>query len=79
LYLKRKLRSILQDAAGFAGTEMIRRVIGLGYIADLASIKDVELRLEADKKALMIGSALIKKRGEMENIEDLVATAVGSD
>ncbi|MED4584061.1 S-methyl-5-thioribose kinase [Brevibacillus choshinensis] len=72
-YVKR----LIQDAAGFAGCKILRRVIGLAGVADLNSIEDVETRAEAERLALAIGEALILGRGDVEestDITDLVRT-----
>lgn len=66
-YVKR----LIQDAAGFAGCKILRRVIGLAGVADLNSIADAQTRAEAERLALAIGEALILGRGSIEESTDL--------
>lgn len=56
------VNDLLQDAAGYAGCKMLRRVIGLAGVADLNTIADDEVRAEAERLALAIGQALILER-----------------
>ncbi|WP_214805490.1 MULTISPECIES: S-methyl-5-thioribose kinase [unclassified Exiguobacterium] len=65
------LSTILQDALGFAGCELIRRTIGLAPVADLEQIPDAATRLERKRHALRLGTALIKRRGECKTFTDL--------
>ena len=65
------LSTILQDALGFAGCELIRRTIGLAPVADLEQITDPTVRLERKRHALRLGAALIKRRTECKTFTDL--------
>ncbi|WP_126428509.1 S-methyl-5-thioribose kinase [Brevibacillus marinus] len=67
------VQNLLQDAAGFAGCKMLRRVIGLAGVADLNTIADERVRAEAERLALAIGQALILKRKEIHEGSDLPA------
>lgn len=66
---------LLQDSAGLGACKMMRRVIGLAGVIDIRGIEDVHERAIAGSLALHIGVALIKRRREMQTIEDLVAIA----
>ncbi|UDM71561.1 S-methyl-5-thioribose kinase [Vagococcus fluvialis] len=52
------LSDLLADTASFAGTEIIRRIIGLAHVEDIVSLPK-EQRLLAEKEALLIGKKLI--------------------
>ena len=52
------LRSMLADAARFAGMEMIRRVVGLAHVKDIDSLPQ-PARLDAQHNAVAGGRALI--------------------
>lgn len=52
------LRSLLADAARFAGMEMIRRVVGLAHVKDIDSLPQ-PARLDAQHTAVAGGRALI--------------------
>jgi 5-methylthioribose kinase len=75
-YQQAYMRRILQDAAGFAGAKMIRRVIGLAGVADIRGIEDVTDRSIAASLALNMGQTLIKGRHTVTTIESLVDRAV---
>lgn len=77
-YQRDYLLRILQDAAGFAGAKIIRRVIGLAGVADIRGIEDPTARSIAASLALNIGESLIRQRQQVSTIEDIVAIAVGS-
>ncbi len=62
---------VLQDAVGYAGCKVLRRVIGLAGVADLNSIADDEVRAEAERLALAIGQALILERGTVKESADI--------
>ncbi|MGG1575418.1 S-methyl-5-thioribose kinase [Fictibacillus sp. NRS-1165] len=64
---------ILQDASGFAGCKMLRRVIGLAHVEDLESIEDLESRAKGEKLALGIGQQLVIKGDRIQNIKDITS------
>jgi 5-methylthioribose kinase len=64
--------NVLQDAVGFAGCKMMRRVIGLAGVADLNSIADDHTRAEAEVLSLKIGENLILERSTVHTIGQLV-------
>ncbi|HEY8343466.1 MAG TPA: S-methyl-5-thioribose kinase [Calditerricola sp.] len=72
-YREAYLRAVLQDAVGFAGCKMMRRVIGLAHVADLETISDPAVRAMCEKLALAIGEALVLRRETVQRIEDLTA------
>jgi 5-methylthioribose kinase len=65
------VQRLIQDAAGFAGCKILRRVIGLAGVADLNTIEDDQTRAEAERLALAIGQALILERGKIEQATDI--------
>jgi 5-methylthioribose kinase len=64
--------SVLQDAAGYAGAKMIRRIIGLAGVADIRGIDNVTERSIAASMALNIGQRLILERYNVTAIESIV-------
>ncbi|MCO4759151.1 MAG: S-methyl-5-thioribose kinase, partial [Oceanospirillaceae bacterium] len=56
------MTEILADSLGYAGTEMIRRTIGLSHVADLESIEDAEARAGAERVSIEVAQHLIKYR-----------------
>ncbi|MBO7746468.1 S-methyl-5-thioribose kinase [Paenibacillus sp. MWE-103] len=65
------LLHVLEDCAGYAGCEMIRRIIGLAHVSDLESIADPNLRAEGEKLALSIGQKLVLERRQIQDIKDV--------
>jgi 5-methylthioribose kinase len=73
------VQQLFRDAAGFAGAKMVRRIVGLAHVADIDTIGDATERERAQRKALAIGKALIKRNRNLNTIGELldtVATAV---
>ncbi|GMA50648.1 methylthioribose kinase [Alicyclobacillus contaminans] len=66
------LQQLLQDATGFAGCKMIRRVIGLAHVADLDSLP-AEEKHQAEVLALQVGQRLIRARSMVERVDDVLA------
>ena len=56
------LTKILADAAGYAGTECLRRVMGATHAQELTLIQDPGKRAEAEKMLLVFGKNLILHR-----------------
>jgi 5-methylthioribose kinase len=71
-FLDDVMHQVLQDAAGFAGCKMMRRVIGLAPVADLESIEDAAERAKAEKLALEVGKALVLRRRNLHSAEDVL-------
>jgi len=64
------------ETVGFAGTEVIRRTIGLAHIADIDSIEDIELRAKSERWALALGREMILNRDVISSPEALNAVAL---
>ena len=73
LYKKWMIDSILEDAAGMAGTEIIRRTIGDSKVKEIESIESIETRVYMDKFLILLGKSLIKDRYKIKTGEDYVA------
>jgi len=73
LYKKWMIASILEDAAGMAGTEIIRRTIGDSKVKEIESIESIEARVYMDKFLILIGKSLIKDRYKIKSGKDYVA------
>ncbi|MDP4097937.1 S-methyl-5-thioribose kinase [Paenibacillus sp. P96] len=71
------IQKVLQDAVGFAGAKMIRRIVGLSHVADIDTIPDETQRERAQRLALSVGKALIlncRKISSIAAIDDIVRT-----
>nr|WP_067295710.1 S-methyl-5-thioribose kinase [Marinobacterium profundum] len=73
LYREAYLADLLADSIGYAGTEMIRRTLGLAHVADLESIEDPQQRALAESQVLKLGRAMIMQRGQFGTIDTLIA------
>ena len=73
LYKKWMIASILEDAAGMAGTEVIRRTIGDSKVKEIESIENIEARVYMDKFLIFLGKSLIKDRYKIKTGKDYVA------
>jgi 5-methylthioribose kinase len=69
---------LLQDASGFAGCKMMRRVIGLAGVEDIRGIEDVHERAIAGSLALNMAYRLIMNRRYFRTIEDIVEAATSA-
>ena len=76
IYQEQYMTRILQQSFGFAGCVLIRRVVGLAKVADIEQISDPNIRLQSQKLALAMGSALIKQHRNFHSVEDAIATIV---
>ncbi len=65
------LDKLFADSLGYAGTEIIRRTIGLAHVADLESIADPQVRANSEKLALRLGCELIMARDQITDVEAL--------
>lgn len=66
---------LLQDAIGFAGAIMVCRVHGFVHVADIEGIEDPAARERAQRIALKIGAAWIKRNRSARSIEEALEIA----
>ncbi|MCX5556385.1 S-methyl-5-thioribose kinase [Streptomyces sp. NBC_00038] len=69
-YLDRFLARLWTESLGFAGTEIIRRIIGFAHLTDLTTLTDP---VPASRRALLLGRELILRRAELTGPEDVRA------
>lgn len=74
-FKKDYLADIMSDALGYAGTEIIRRVVGDSKVKELSLIS-AEKKLSAERVLINFGIQLIKKRREINNGQALIATFI---
>lgn len=63
-YLDRFLGRLWADSLGYAGTEIIRRIIGFAHLTDLTTLPDP---VPASRRALLLGRELIVRREELSS------------
>ena len=66
------MREIFEDAIGYTGCKINRRILGFAHVADVQSIEDEQRRAAAQLLALSIGEAAILNRHTFQGIDDLV-------
>ncbi len=67
------LKNVWHDAIGFAGTELIRRTVGLSHVADLDTIEDPAMALDCQRHAISLGKALILIADQIDTVEEFIA------
>ncbi len=66
------IAELLADTLGYAGTEIIRRTIGLAHVLDIESIEDEERRADSERLALKLGQILIHERTTLTRMDQVV-------
>lgn len=72
----RFMARLFNDAVGFAGAKMARRILGLAHVEDLESIADPDVRAVCETHALRMARTLMVERFSIGSIGDLRALAV---
>ncbi|WP_298023443.1 S-methyl-5-thioribose kinase [uncultured Dysosmobacter sp.] len=66
------LDGVLADSLGYAGTEIIRRVVGDSKVAELTSVSELSQRILMDRALIKLGITLIKHREHLRNGSSVV-------
>ena len=61
------LDGVMADAAGYAGTEIIRRTVGDSKVSDLTSVSDLSCRVPMERALILLGVSLIMSRKEIRS------------
>jgi len=69
------MRRLFEDVVGYAGTSMIRRILGLAHNIDLELIEDQGRRAACEKRCLALAVDLIKHARQVPSIEAVTAKA----
>ncbi len=67
------LQHIFHTAAGFAGMEVLRRLIGAAHVKDIEGILDAQRKLQAETAALEFGVTLVKQYESTATVTELCA------
>jgi len=67
------LSNIFQDAVGFAGLEMLRRLIGAAHVKDIEGIVDPSRKLSIERAALHFGATLVKQHQSLQDVAAIIA------
>ena len=68
------LDGILKDTAGFTGTELHRRTVGMANVTDVTTIADEKKRLIAERINILAGKEFILKAKYFKSGKDYVDT-----
>ncbi len=69
------LERIFTDTVGFAGAEMIRRILGLAHVEDLESIADRGARARCERAGLALARDLLVHRGHYQRMNEVASRA----
>ncbi|ADD68869.1 5-methylthioribose kinase [Denitrovibrio acetiphilus DSM 12809] len=72
---KRFIRKIFSDTVGFAACKMMRRILGLAKVADIADIEDLKERARIERMTLKMGKQMVINRDSYSSIQELTALA----
>lgn len=67
------LSNVMADAAGSAGLEIIRRIVGVAKVKDITAIPDEQRQTDVEKKLLLLGKRLILYRDRILTKKDWLA------
>ena len=70
---------IFADSVGFAGTKMVRRILGLAHVEDLESIENPKIRSACEMKALHLARSLMLDRAAIGDVKQLRARIEAGD
>lgn len=69
------VRALLADTIGFAACKMMRRIVGIAKVADIAGIPDLSARAAIETQALEMGRRMVLERARFDTIEMVSALA----
>ncbi len=69
------MKRVFADTIGFAACKMMRRIVGLAKVADIADIDNAEERARAEENALKMGREMILNRDKFTSFSELVDLA----
>ena len=67
------LGNIFQNAVGFAGLEILRRLIGAAHVKDIEGIADLPRKLSVERAALQFGTTLVKGYQSLPDVAAMLA------
>jgi len=67
--------SLLTDMLGYAGTEIVRRIVGFAHNADFESISNPDLRGDLEQRALVFARQLIVAPQGLHSLHSLLREA----
>jgi 5-methylthioribose kinase len=74
-FRRRFMRKLLADSIGFAACKMMRRIVGIAKVADIATIPDLQARAEVEINALAMARKMVTGRHGFGSIDAVNALA----
>lgn len=71
-YREKFVKRIFQEAIGFAGCKMARRVFGVAGVAEIRGIEDKQKRRDAEALVLKIAREFVMKYDEMQTVDEVL-------
>jgi 5-methylthioribose kinase len=71
--LEQRLSMVWDQTLGFAGCEIIRRILGLSHIEDFESIAEPARRAVCERRALALARSLLVERATHRSMQDVSA------
>ncbi|MDC7244089.1 MAG: S-methyl-5-thioribose kinase, partial [Sphaerochaetaceae bacterium] len=62
IFKEQYINKIIADSFGYAGTEIIRRVVGDSKVQELDDVTDLSKKIPMERALIMMGSNLIQNR-----------------
>ena len=66
---------LLHDSIGFAACKMMRRILGLAKVADIADITDLKERARIENITLQVGKKMVTERKKFQSISEVIDLA----
>ena len=77
-FKKDYIDKVMADSLGYAGTEIIRRVVGDSKVMEVTTVEALEKRIPMERKLIEIGIQLIKGRKKLFSGIEIVAIGKGN-
>jgi 5-methylthioribose kinase len=74
--IERRLTAIWNQALGFAGSKIIRRILGLAHVEDFEAITNPDLRARCEANALQLARDLLVQRSGFTDMKTVIDAAV---
>ena len=71
-FIEYYVNEIIKDSAAYAGTELVRRVVGMAQVKDITSIEDFDIRLKLERAIILTSKDYIINRGEYKTGDKFV-------
>jgi 5-methylthioribose kinase len=72
---ERFIDRLFSDTVGFAACKMMRRILGLAKVADIAEIQDLEERARIERMTLKLGKKMVIERDSIKDIAKVLNLA----